>query len=59
MESRELCNKVGLKRTTWTPEEDEILLDTLEKKNNSDSWNSIAKKAGNDSNKLYILYVYT
>ncbi|XAR63088.1 hypothetical protein NMG60_11022904 [Bertholletia excelsa] len=39
------CDKKGLKKGPWTPEEDEILIDYI-KKNGHGSWRSLPKLAG-------------
>ncbi|RWR91885.1 myb-related protein 308-like protein [Cinnamomum micranthum f. kanehirae] len=39
------CEKQGLKKGPWTPEEDEILIDYI-KKNGHGSWRSLPKQAG-------------
>lgn len=42
------CEKQGLKKGPWTPEEDEILIDYI-KKNGHGSWRSLPKQAGSSS----------
>lgn len=39
------CDKKGLKKGPWTPEEDEKLIDFI-KKNGQGSWRSLPKLAG-------------
>ncbi|KAJ0111793.1 hypothetical protein Patl1_00412 [Pistacia atlantica] len=39
------CDKKGLKKGPWTPEEDEILIEYI-KKNGHGSWRSLPKLAG-------------
>ncbi|CAA7023018.1 unnamed protein product [Microthlaspi erraticum] len=39
------CDKKGLKKGPWTPEEDEILVDYI-KKNSHGSWRTLPKQAG-------------
>lgn len=39
------CDKKGLKKGPWTPEEDEILIEYI-KKNGYGSWRSLPKLAG-------------
>lgn len=39
------CDKKGLKKGPWTPEEDEILISYI-KKNGHGSWRSLPKLAG-------------
>lgn len=39
------CEKQGLKKGPWTPEEDEILIDYINK-NGHGSWRSLPKQAG-------------
>ena len=39
------CDKHGVKRGAWTPEEDEILIDYI-KKNGHRRWRSLPKHAG-------------
>lgn len=42
------CEKQGLKKGPWTPEEDDILIDYI-KKNGHGSWRSLPKHAGSSS----------
>lgn len=39
------CDKKGLKKGPWTPEEDEILVEYI-KKNSHGSWRTLPKQAG-------------
>ena len=39
------CDKRGLKKGPWTPEEDQILVDYINK-NGHESWRSLPKNAG-------------
>jgi len=39
------CNKVGLKRGPWTPEEDEVLANYI-KKEGEGRWRTLPKRAG-------------
>lgn len=39
------CEKVGLKKGPWTPEEDQKLMDYIEK-NGCGSWRALPTKAG-------------
>ena len=39
------CDKRGLKKGSWTPEEDQILVDYINK-NGHGSWRSLPKNAG-------------
>jgi hypothetical protein len=40
------CDKRGLKKGPWTPEEDEILVDYIKKNGGHGSWRSLPKLAG-------------
>jgi hypothetical protein len=42
------CEKMGLKRGPWTPEEDKILVSHVEK-NGHENWRALPKQAGNYS----------
>jgi len=46
------CEKVGLKKGPWTPEEDNKLLDYVEKHGHG-NWRSVPAKAGNNTTFLY------
>lgn len=47
------CDKKGLKKGPWTPEEDEILIEYI-KKNGHGSWRSLPKLAGF----IFLSFVY-
>ena len=40
------CDKEGLKKGPWTPEEDQILVDFIKKNGGHGSWRSLPKLAG-------------
>lgn len=40
------CDKKGLKKGPWTPEEDQILVDFIKKNGGHGSWRSLPKLAG-------------
>jgi transcription factor MYB, plant len=42
------CDKVGLKKGPWTPEEDQKLLAYIEEHGHG-SWRALPAKAGNDA----------
>lgn len=42
------CDKMGLKKGPWTPEEDEILVNFIKKNGGHGSWRSLPKLAGLD-----------
>lgn len=45
------CEKMGLKRGPWTPEEDKVLVSHIEK-NGHGNWRALPKQAGNYSQNL-------
>lgn len=45
------CDKVGLKKGPWTPEEDQKLLAYIEEHGHG-SWRALPAKAGNDNSQL-------
>jgi len=46
------CEKVGLKKGPWTPEEDKKLLDYVQKHGHG-NWRLVPAKAGNSTTLLY------
>ena len=52
------CDKHGVKRGAWTPEEDEILIDYI-KKNGHRRWRSLPKHAGFSFFLSFFLFSFT
>lgn len=50
------CEKVGLKKGPWTPEEDQKLIAYIEEFGHG-SWRALPAKAGNCTAVLYINYI--
>ncbi|WVZ12060.1 hypothetical protein V8G54_016590 [Vigna mungo] len=46
------CEKVGLKKGPWTPDEDKKLLDYV-RKHGHGNWRSVPAKAGSNTTSLY------
>ena len=51
------CDKVGLKKGPWTPEEDQKLLAYIEEHGHG-SWRALPAKAGTIYNTYINLYIY-
>ena len=51
------CEKVGLKKGPWTPEEDQKLLAYIEEHGHG-SWRALSAKAGNSFSYIY-LHIHT
>jgi len=49
------CDKVGLKKGPWTPEEDQKLLAYVEEHGHG-SWRALPAKAGDYTNKLTLSF---
>ena len=52
------CDKHGVKRGAWTPEEDEILIDYIKKKGHG-RWRSLPKHAGFSFFLSFFLFSFT
>lgn len=46
MRRKACCDMKGMKRGAWTPEEDELLLQYIDKNNGHGSWRSLPKLSG-------------
>lgn len=50
------CEKMGLKKGPWTPEEDQKLISYIEQHGHG-SWRALPSKAGTYT--IYYIYIYT
>lgn len=51
------CEKVGLKKGPWTPEEDQILISYIDKYGHG-NWRALPKQAGNSFYHFLIIWVF-
>lgn len=51
------CDKVGLKKGPWTPEEDQKLLAYIDEHGHG-SWRALPAKAGNDAFAFLLFVIY-
>lgn len=50
------CEKMGLKKGPWTPQEDNILISYIQNNGHS-NWRALPKLAGNFALQIYIFFI--